>query len=479
MFRKTQGKVKLLLFVLLILAIGFTRLYNLPKTTRYHHDDSRNLRDMHRIYVTHDLTLIGPITGDKSMIYSSLSFYMLLPIAAIGNFEPTAPPFGAAFYGILTALLIIYLVSKVNAFFVIPTTLLVIIWFPLIDSSRIPWNPHLVPFIQVLAVVIFLKKGKIFKLISGVLFGLTFHLHYFSVVSTFAFFALTGLRSLRKKHFREPVIVGLGFFLTIIPFIIFDILKPPGLFFGKFLQSNLIRSGFAWEARSFYLSFWDNVQNVLLLLGGNYYFAIILGSIFLYIIWQDIKKKRSSFLYLIPVVGQIAAISFLPEYFNRYFYLSLIFFVVWLVWERSKKDQLLVLVGFMIMIIASINPLKDYLERPTREPSTYTAKEVVNYVSNKTGEDDLKNINIAVLASPDRDPLGGIYRDTLLIKNIDLLLENQFDITDNLFVVSTSEETVVREDPANVMNGFRSGELVDTFIIETTDWRVYLFNRDK
>jgi hypothetical protein len=91
----------------------------------------------------------------------------------------------------------------------------------------------------------------------------------------------------------------------------------------------------------------------------------------------------------------------------------------------------------------------------------------------------LKNVNVAVLASPDPDPLGGIYRDTLLIKDIDLLLENQFDITDNLFVVSTSEELRVREDPANLMNGFRSGELVDTFDVETTKWRVYLFNRDK
>ena len=194
MFNKHQRKFRFLLFALLILAIGFTRLYNLPKTIRYHHDDSRNLRDMHQIYVTRDLTLIGPISGDKSIIYPSLSFYMLLPFAAIGNFEPTAPPFGAAFYGMLTALLIIYLVSKVNAFFVIPTTLLVIIWFPLIDSSRIPWNPHLVPFIQVLAVLVFLKKGRIFKFISGMLFGLTFHLHYFSVVSTFVFFALAGLK---------------------------------------------------------------------------------------------------------------------------------------------------------------------------------------------------------------------------------------------------------------------------------------------
>lgn len=478
MFRKTQGKVKLLLFVLLVLAIGFTRLYNLPKTTRYHHDDSRNLRDMHRIYVTRDLTLIGPISGDKSIIYPSLSFYMLLPFAAIGNFEPTAPPFGAAFYGLLTALLLIYLVRRVNKSFVIPISVLAIVWFPLIDSSRIPWNPHLVPFIQVLAIMAFLKEGKIFKFISGILFGLTFHLHYFSIVGTLIFFALVGLSFLKEKRLKEPVIIGLGFFLTIIPFIVFDLLKPPGLFFGKFLQSNLIRSGFAWEARSFYLSFWNNVQNVLLLLGGNVLFAIILGSIFLYTIWLDIKKKRSSFMFLIPVVGQIAAISFLPEYFDRYFYLTLIFFVVWFVSKRSKKEYVLVVISFVIMFVASINPLKDYLERPTREPSTYTAKEVVNYVSNKTGEDDLKNINIAVLASPDRDPLGGIYRDTLLIKNIDLLLENQFDITDNLFVVSTSEETVVREDPANVMNGFRSGALVDTFNVETTDWRVYLFNRD-
>lgn len=473
-------KIKILLIILFLLILIFTRFFNLAKVARFDHDDARNLRDIHRIYVMRDLTLIGPINGAKNIIYPSLTFYMLMPFAILGNFEPTSLSYGAAFYGVLTVFLLIYIVKREDKSLLIWAAILTLVWFPLIDSSRIAWNPHLVPFVQALAIITYMNRNRGLKylFLSGFLFGLTFHLHYFSIVSTVAFFILILFKSVNDKKIKEFLTMCLGFILTIIPFIVFDFMKPPGLFFGRFLHSNIIEIGFKSESKMFFPGFLENFKNVLLLLGGNNFFAMILSLIFLAILYNDIKNKSSSLMYFIPPFMQVLTISFLPEYYNRYFYLSLIFFFVWLFAKRKKAGQFLVILAIVIMVAASLKPLKLYLTKPVREPSALTVEGVNNFISEKVNKENLKNINIAVLASPDPDPLGEIYRQTLLVKNINLLLENQYQITDNLFIVTTSGEEEVRRDPANVMDGFRNGKIAESGNIEN-NWKIYLFNRDK
>ena len=114
MLTKYQGKLKVLLFVLFVIAVLFTRYYNIEKTTRFTRDESQNLVDIHRIFVDKEITLIGPIDVTKTIIYPSLTFYMLLPFAFLGNFEPASPAYGTAFFGILTAFIILYLTKIIN-----------------------------------------------------------------------------------------------------------------------------------------------------------------------------------------------------------------------------------------------------------------------------------------------------------------------------------------------------------------------------
>lgn len=469
------AKIGVVIFLSLMI---FTRFYNLPATSRYLHDDARNLRDMHRIYKDRDITLVGPINGDLVIVYPSLSFYMFLPFAALGNFEPHAPVYGAAFYGVLTVLFILYLVKKVNRGQLLLMTVLSIVWFPLIDSSRIPWNPHLVPFMQVLALLAYFGKRPFWLLLAGFLFGLTFHLHYFAIVSFGTFFALDVFLNIRKRNFAKSFFLGLGFVASILPFVFFDLKNPPGLFFGKFLHSNLVNENAGGEFSNLLPSILGNIWNTLLLLGGNRIFAFGLGLIFLFVFLKDVQRKRKSLLFFFPVLAQVAAISFLPEFFNRYFYLSIAFFIVWLVYKRTAVEGLLIKLSFAVMVFASLSPLALYLTKPVREPSPLTASYVTNWIKEQVTLDDRKNVNVGVLASPDPDPLGEIYRNTLEVKGIQTKLPNEYDITDNLFIVSTSSEEIVRRDASNIMHGFRKGPLARAYEVPDSDWRVYLFNRD-
>jgi hypothetical protein len=66
-----------------------------------------------------------------------------------------------------------------------------------------------------------------------------------------------------------------------------------------------------------------------------------------------------------------------------------------------------------------------------------------------------------------------------LVKGVRILSPNEYNLTDNLFVVSTNSEANIRKDSASLMNGFRRGEMVHEEVLTGTDWRVDLFNRDR
>src|SRR3990172_3773838 len=105
---------KIALLAVVVLALAFSRFWNLDKTARFIWDESSDLVNMHQIYVEKKLTLIGPISEDGSKVFGSLTYYMLLPFAVLGNFDPVAPAYGAAFWGVATDILLFYLGYKIN-----------------------------------------------------------------------------------------------------------------------------------------------------------------------------------------------------------------------------------------------------------------------------------------------------------------------------------------------------------------------------
>lgn len=464
----------ILFFILLI----FTRFYNLPATTRFTRDESSNLVDMHRIWKEKKITLIGPVDVANIIIYPSLTFYMLMPFAVLGDFVPYAPAYGTAFFGVLTAILLILLTKKVNKKFAILVALLGLVWYPLVESSRWAWNPHLVPFVLVSAILLWLKKGQWWKFASGIFFGLVFHLHYFSIVSSGVFIALAGLIEVSKKKFKDTIFLIGGFVITIIPFVIFDLRHPPGLFFGRFLTNNLVSQGFSIKQSLFFQTFPNNIMQSLLYITQLNILAVLVGIFILILVFLDLKHEKRNLLFFLPVLAQTAAVSFLPYFAGRYFLLAIIFFLYWIITPRGKTGTLFSKAIIVIMILGSLFSISKLLSQPQIQPGGLVVEKVSTFLVSYIDANNLKNVNVAVLQSPDPDPLGIIYRHTLLVKEKRILLPEQINITDNLFVITASDEKSLRNDNSNLMDRFRKGKGELKYTIPNTSWKVFLFNRN-
>lgn len=471
--KQIQHHLPLVLFTAFLI---FTRFYNLPSTSRFTRDESSNLVDIHRIYVDRDLTLIGPVDVANTIIYPSLTFYMLLPFAILGNFTTYSPGYGTAFYSVLTGLILLIITHKLKFKEIKIAGLLLIVWFPLVESGRWAWNPHLVPFVMTLALYFWLiKKRCVF--LSGILFGLAFHLHYFTIFSFAGFSLMVLIDSIKKKQFKELLLLLAGFALMILPFVIFDLRNPPGLFFGKFLSSNLVSQNAAGEIINLPISFVQNFGKSLMHLTQNIYLAVLVGIIFSALFILDVTYKRKNLLLLVPFLFQILAISFLPNFQGRYLLLGIVFLFLWLIQKRDEISKKMAVCSMLLMIIGGVISMRKVMRESPIPPGAYVVEKASAIISDDINAKDLKNVNVAILASPDPDPLGVTYRHTLLVKGEKILAESQYDITDNLFVITTSDENTVRGDSANVINGFREGKLMSSQKIENTNWKVYLFNR--
>ncbi len=471
---------KIVLVGLFSFSLLFTRLYNLPQTTRFTRDESSNLVDMHRIFKDKELTMIGPVDVNNIIIYPSLTHYMLLPFAVLGNFSPASPAYGSVFWGVAAALLLLVLVNKVSGNkFLIWIGILIVVWYPFVESARWAWNPHLVPFASVLALLFWFRKKIWAKFISGVFFGVCFWLHYFSFVSFAVFIFIWGLVQLGKGKLKEVGMVGLGFVLTLVPFVVFDLKNPPGLFFGKYLSSNLISQGTSRNLANLPELLLTSFNQTSFYVTQNWLLAIVVGLGICYLIYWDIKYQKNNLVFILPVITQLAMVAFLPYFAGRYFLLASIFFIVWLVQTRDLLAERVTKGLIILMIVGSAFSLPKLLTKPQIAPGGGVVGELVNYMVGVIKSRELKNVNVAVLASTDPDPLGVIYRDTLLVNEVRILPATNYTLTDNLFVITQENEASVRTDNANVVDNFRKGKASLEYQLPNTSWKLFLFNRNQ
>ena len=179
---------KKIFFVLFFLTLIFTRFYNLEHTARFTEDESGFLVRVHQIFVERKITLVGQVNETGTKVFSSLSVYMLLPFAVLGKFDPASVFYGAAFWGVVTGLALLYIVKIVNPKLLIISSLLILFWFPLVQTGRWAWNPNFIPLWIGLGILCYLQKKDIFYFFTGLFFGLSVHQHYYALFGV-AFFS--------------------------------------------------------------------------------------------------------------------------------------------------------------------------------------------------------------------------------------------------------------------------------------------------
>jgi hypothetical protein len=474
--KRLSPSIKLLLLIFLLLMTGL-RVYNLDQTARFTQDESSDLARMYQYYNERKITLVGPISNDNSKVFGSLTYYMLMPFAIIGNFHPVSPVYGTAFWGVLTGLIIIGITYRLNRRLLIPVMLLTLIWYPLLQTSRWAWNPHLVPFWIALGIWLYLRKDKYSLFVSGLSFALAFHHHYIAILATGVFMALAGISLVRDNKYKLYLYLMAGFILPFLTFVAFDLRHPPGLFFGKYLTGSgtphVESAGIEVLAERLINSFIMMGFSMAEQTSAVYAILGLLGILLLY----ELRKLSPNLFWAVPFIAQVAGGLYLEDYFTRYFLPGLVFLLVYLIVPRKHRfPQLLVSLIWGILMVSSIWSLPSALHQTKAPPDTRSVYLASQYIANTVRDEQVANPNIAVLSSRDSDPLGAKYRDMLSMYGVSLRAPSEYDASENLFVISTANLRTLMKDESTSMVYFRDSRLVDVIPLKNSAWAVYWFS---
>lgn len=476
MFKKifnSKNKYKILFFIVLFSITSFVRLYNINLTARFTRDESSDLVSMKRIFDNRQITLVGPRADGNIAIFSSLTYYISLPFAILFKFDPIGPVVAASFFGILTVVLIWLLFKKIKWPFIF---LLPIFIFPFVEASRWAWNPHFTPFWQALGLLFAFSNLPFAYIISGVVFGLTIHQHWFSVFSCIgvALFFL-----IKTKKISKLIQYGIGLFISITPFIVFDITRPPGLFITRMLYfSPLSDTPNSFNFTSSLLKFFRiNYQFFSYLVYDNLIIgAIILILTLLLVIFIFIKKESLSNILLIPLIFQILGLSIISSpTANRYLLAGVLFYILWLSQNIKYKISKLITI---IIIFTNIFYLPKIVTDVNALNNLPALKEITRIISVESKKDNLP-FNLAVLQSKDGDTKGRRFRDLLSIDNVYTVTQDDYDSPEILYVISQNNWDIVKTDMAYEIGHYRPAEAPLYWKVENSNWIVHKINRQK
>lgn len=456
-------KIKPILLGAVILLAVFVRFYKLDTSSHFMSDESRDLVNIHQIFVEHKITLVGPISDDRSHVFSSLTYYMLLPFAVLFNFDPLGTVTGAAVWGCLTWLVMIIFIHRKFPRFTIPAAILGAVWFPLVQTSRWPWNPNLMIFWIFCGLLLADSPKKPLKILSGLMFGMAIHHHYLAIVPA-------GLMVIWKRDWK----LALGIALAVLPFIIFDLRHPPGIFILRSFDYNrgILESNIPALAAKLPAVFGHFAGYVF---GTNLFAGAGLLTVFLLAVWDLVRKSAGRvwlFLWLIPLVTLIFY-SWQPHYSLP----AIPFLLTWVFVPRPGWGNKLARLNLLLLITGSLLILSGQFSQPDWQGNLQLLRGGTKIIREQITVQKLKNPNLAVIGSPDIYPDGKKYRGLLLVDNIRVKPVEEYETSDNLFVITVSGENSLRKDPALEMTFFRKGPVAGSWKIPGTDWKVIQFNR--
>lgn len=440
----------------IILLILIPRIYKLDTSTHFLSDESRDLVNIHQIWVEHKLTLVGPISDDRSHAFSSLTYYMLLPFAAVFNFDPLGTVFGATVWGIIAAILVIILIFKVNQKLLYWGSVFTAIWYPLLQTSRWPWNPNLLIFWEVAGL---LTTG----VWSGLAFGLAVHHHYLALLP--AVFMV-----IKRKDWK--MIIGLV--IALLPFLIFDLRHPPGIFIMRMIDYNRGPMQQSWvlalgKLPELFKYFFDYIFQVKIISAIG---IILVAGL---IIWDFIRKSRARSWAIIWAMCLVPLVFYSTQF--QYLLPAIPFFLVWVFTQRIGWGAKLAKSIIALMIIGSIFTLNQHFNQPDWSGNLSILRGGTKIIAEQIIKQKSVNANLAVLNSPDIYPAGKKFRDLLLVQNIRTKTYEAYETSDNLYVVTTGSTDQLRKDPASELIYFRNGPVAGEWQIEGTNWKVIQINK--
>ncbi len=453
-------KPKIILAILIVIAI-FIRFYNLDHTARFTRDESSDLVSMKNIYLHHKITLVGPMDEGGIEVFSSLTYYLFLPFAIIFNFDPMSTAYAAAFYGSLTIFLLAFLFRKTRWSYL--TFILCIVFTPLLVASRWAWNPYLVPLWKVLALLALYSTIPYQYVITGIFMGLTIHQHWYSVFTVAAIIPIIYFIHHKIKYIFQ---YSIGVVITLIPFILFDIRHPPGLFFSRMIYFSPLAS--SHQSVPYLLNFYHNTLGIFNYFSGSQQIFGIITLIFTLLILVFHRTKNN--LWLLPLLFQVVGVSIThSSYQDHYLIPAGVFYLFWL--HQNQKNNLTKFLTILLIIFNLTNVFR-LLSFSDWTSNIQAQKQITSFIARYQQHDT--SFNLVVLQSPDNTTKGLRFKDQLALRNVFTKDTTEYQKINTLYIISYQHDwKKLVADPAYELTNFRHPQPDSIQPISGSDWIVY------
>jgi len=455
-----------ILIIIGIAAAIFLRFYNLQYTSRFTRDESSALVSIKDIYQNRKITLIGPMDENRVEVFSSLPYYLLLPFCVIFGFDPMVPVYATAIYGIFTLIFIALILKKLHWSY--PIFILSIIFTPFLISSRWAWSPHYIPFCQTLFLLILFSKIPYKYIFAGILMGLTIHLHWYAV---FTAISIIPIIYILDKKFKIVWQYSLGLFLSITPFILFDLTHPPGLFITRMLYfSHLYTNS---QSIPFFNNLWQLTTDLFKYFSGNqstFGFITLIFTVLSLIIYRNKNN-----VWILPFIFQIVGLSLIHSRYSGHYILPVAVF--YLFWLYKNQKFLLPKLLTILLLIFNLTNISTILNSTDSTNNIQAQKQITNFIIEN--QKDSKLFNLIVLESPDGNTLGFRFKDLLTLKDISPENPAEYKDIDTLYIISYQGDwNILSKDPAYELDEFRSLSPQEVIPIPDSSWYLYKISKN-
>lgn len=467
-----KTKLTIIFFTIIFAITCFVRIYNINTTARFTRDESSDLVSMKRIIDLKKITLIGPMAEGDIGIFSSLTYYLSLPFVYILKFDPISPAIAASFYGIVTIILI-WIFFKKQKYKWPFLFLLPIFLTPLVEGSRWAWNPHFIPFWQILGIIIFFSNIPFKLILTGLIFGLTIHHHWYAV---FSCLGLIVFIYYQNKKIKDIFLYLTGLFFSITPFILFDITHPPGLFISRMLYFSPISTSNSSGVLNHLIKFINiPFQFTKYLSSYNQIFGGIVLFLSLFLFIQILLKKQKTNLFLFPIIFQFIGLSLISApVSDRYLIPCVLFFILWLSQNLKFKTAKLIII---LILTINIFSLPKILFKNDWTNNISALKKITYIIKDESTKNTNNPFNLVVLQSPDGNTKGTRFRDLLKVQNVYPLPPEDFQTPNTLFVISYGSWENIKDDPAYEMSNYRKKSPDNFWKIDNSKWFLYEINK--
>lgn len=466
-----------LIFLLIIIGGSLLRLYRIDLKMRFIWDEARDMLAIHHMIVERDLTLFGPYNeiDGKIDFFGVFHYYLMAPALTMADFDPLGPAVFTALLGIASIYLLYWISSK---YFPKSTSLLITAIYafsPLVVKyAQWPWNPNSTPFFALLFFISLYQLDKTKELkwsaIAGLLLGLLFQLHYFTIALAISWIMILNV-SLSTNNWKSKLnhttLFAILFALPNLSFIIFDFTHDH--FYWKILSQTLAGG----TAQQYLAPTLNSVLTQPLVYSTNIFsglfatpkwMSLILSFGFFIWIGKTLLRKKSNIFSWVAVtyIGiLILAILFpktIDDYHSNYVWFSLIFFVVKVLQKIFKLVvKQIFTVGITVGLLTHLLIANNLFRQPTwmeNMPLTRDLSRAIATDLQTIPTADSNKLNIVSLT--DSDTRATKYRYFITKAEIKLDGIDQQDKADILYIISPHTEEISKQNPAWEIQNFVS-----------------------